>query len=52
MLLQLNMETIVASPASQYNALYGGNTELDPEVADTLTFGIVANPIDDLTMSD
>ena len=42
---------IVASPASQYNALYGGNTELDPEVADTLTFGIVANPVEDLTVS-
>ena len=42
---------IVASPASQYNALYGGNTELDPETADTLTFGIVANPVEDLTLS-
>jgi outer membrane receptor protein involved in Fe transport len=42
---------IVASPASQYNALYGGNTELEPETADTLSFGVVANPIDDLTLS-
>ena len=43
--------SIVASPASQYNALYGGNTEVDPEVADTISFGIVANPIEDLTVS-
>ena len=42
---------IVASPASQYNALYGGNTEVNPEVADTISFGIVANPIEDLTVS-
>ena len=42
---------IVASPASQYNALYGGNTELDPETADTISFGIVANPAEDLTLS-
>ncbi|MFQ3263156.1 MAG: iron complex outermembrane receptor protein [Porticoccaceae bacterium] len=43
--------SIVASPASQYNALYGGNTEVGPEVADTISFGIVANPIEDLTVS-
>jgi outer membrane receptor protein involved in Fe transport len=43
--------SIVASPASQYNALYGGNTEVNPEVADTISFGIVANPIEDLTVS-
>ena len=42
---------IVASPASQYNALYGGNTELNPETADTISFGIVANPVEDLTLS-
>ena len=42
---------IVASPASQYNALYGGNTELDPETADTISFGIVANPVEDLNIS-
>ena len=38
---------IVASPASQYNALYGGNQNLDPETADTYTFGVVASPMDD-----
>ena len=42
---------IVASPASQYNALYGGNQNLDPETADTYTFGVVASPMDDLTVS-
>ena len=42
---------IVASPASQYNALYGGNAELDPETADTISFGVVANPVEDLTLS-
>jgi iron complex outermembrane receptor protein len=42
---------IVASPASQYNALYGGNQDVNPEVADTLSFGIVARPMADLTIS-
>jgi len=42
---------IVASPASQYNSVSGGNQELDPEVADTISFGIVARPMDNLTIS-
>ena len=42
---------IVASPASQYNGQFGGNTELNPESADTLSFGIVVDPIDNLTVS-
>ena len=42
---------IVASPASQYNGQFGGNTELSPESADTLSFGIVVDPIDNLTVS-
>ena len=42
---------ISLSPASQYNGLFGGNPELDPEIADTLTFGIVANPTDNLNFS-
>ena len=42
---------IAASPASQYNGLFGGNTELNPESADTLSFGIVIDPIDNLTVS-
>jgi iron complex outermembrane receptor protein len=32
------------SSASQYNNLYGGNTSLEPEIADTNTFGIVITP--------
>lgn len=43
--------SIVASPASQYNALYGGNEAVNPEVADTLSFGIVARPMEDLTVA-
>jgi outer membrane cobalamin receptor len=42
---------IVASPANQYNAVYGGNTALNPETADTLTFGVVVDPIENLTFS-
>lgn len=34
---------IGASPASQYNGVFGGNPNLQPEIADTLSFGIVAN---------
>ena len=37
--------------AIQYNALYGGNQGVDPETADTYTFGVVASPMDDLTVS-
>jgi outer membrane receptor protein involved in Fe transport len=39
------------SPASQYNALYGGNPTLDPEEADTLTFGVVSYITDSMTFS-
>ncbi|HSG60052.1 MAG TPA: TonB-dependent receptor [Pseudomonadales bacterium] len=39
------------SPASQYNGIFGGNTALAPEVADTYTFGIVVDPIENLTFS-
>ena len=42
---------VVASPASQYNGQFGGNTELSPETADTLSFGIIVDPIDNLTVS-
>lgn len=43
--------TIQASPASQYNQFAGGNPNLDPEQADTWTFGMVATPIDRLSVS-
>jgi outer membrane receptor protein involved in Fe transport len=42
---------ITVSPASQYNALYGGNPTLDPEEADTLTFGVVSDITDSMTLS-
>ncbi|MEL0649641.1 hypothetical protein V6248_19730, partial [Pseudoalteromonas agarivorans] len=35
---------VSASPASLYKGFFGGNPVLDPEIADTITFGIVANP--------
>ncbi len=43
--------TITASPASQYNGFFGGNPDLDPEIADTFTFGVVVNPLDTMTFS-
>lgn len=43
--------TIASSPAGQYNLLRGGNPNLEPEEADTITFGIVVDPIDNLTVS-
>ena len=42
---------VAASPASQYNQIGGGSLALQPETADTLTFGIVADPIENLTAS-
>lgn len=35
---------IIANPANQYNTLGGGNPNLDPEVADTYTVGVVLTP--------
>ncbi|GLP95769.1 TonB-dependent receptor domain-containing protein [Paraferrimonas sedimenticola] len=37
---------VSASPAGQYNQLSGGNLNLQPEKADTLTVGLVANPFE------
>ena len=42
--------TVDISPASQYNALYGGNTELSPEKADTWTLGAVITPTENLNI--
>ena len=42
---------INASPADQYNLKAGGNPNLGSEAADTITFGLVVNPMDDLTFS-
>jgi len=36
--------TILANPADQYNNLGGGNPDLVPETADTITAGIVITP--------
>ncbi|MDX1410354.1 MAG: TonB-dependent receptor, partial [Saprospiraceae bacterium] len=43
--------SISLSPASQYNALYGGNPNLDPEEVDTLTFGVVIDATDNMQFS-
>ena len=42
---------ISASPAGQYNGLFGGNPALDVEKAKTFTFGVVVNPTDTMQFS-
>ena len=42
---------ISESPAGQYNGIFGGNPNLDPEVADTWTAGVIINPMDTMTIS-
>ena len=37
--------TIIDSAAGQYNALFGGNTDLSPEKADSYTIGLVFTPV-------
>ncbi|WP_462147514.1 TonB-dependent receptor domain-containing protein [Pseudoalteromonas gelatinilytica] len=39
------------SPADQYNGFFGGNPELSPEIADTITLGVVGNPFEDFNFS-
>ena len=36
--------TISANPANQYNGLFGGNANLTPEKADTITLGAIVQP--------
>jgi outer membrane receptor protein involved in Fe transport len=43
--------TIPDSPAGQYNAIYGGNPDVNPEEADTISFGVVMELTDNLTVS-
>ena len=43
--------SITASPAGQYNGLFGGNQLLNPEVADTITLGVVIAPTDSMQVS-
>lgn len=37
------------SPADQYNQITGGNPNLSPETADTWTFGVVFNPLQNVS---
>ncbi|RQO63357.1 TonB-dependent receptor [Paucibacter sp. KBW04] len=39
------------SPAGQYNGLFGGNSALKPETSKSITLGVVAAPMKDLTLS-
>ena len=43
--------SVAPSPAGQYGGQFGGNPDLQPEIADTITFGFVANPIENLNFS-
>lgn len=43
--------TILDSPAGQYNALFGGNKNLNPEEADSYTLGLVLEPIKNLSIT-
>lgn len=42
---------ISVSPANQNNQISGGNEDLQPEIADTYTVGIVANPFENFNFS-
>jgi len=42
---------ITESPAGQYNGIFGGNPNLDPETANTWTAGVVINATDSMTIS-
>lgn len=43
--------SVASNPASQYNEISGGNTNLKPETADTWTIGLTATPIKRLDLS-
>src|SRR5690606_16269963 len=46
--------SVPANPAGQYNGLFGGNPNLDPETSDSVTVGVVFTPtawLDGLTLS-
>lgn len=42
---------IGANPAGQYNGLFSGNLDLNPEIASTWTVGVVAQPTDNFNFS-
>ncbi|KPV95558.1 Vitamin B12 transporter BtuB precursor [Pseudoalteromonas sp. P1-9] len=48
---QYGTGAVSKSPAGQYNQVSGGNTELNPEEADTITVGLVANPFEDFNFT-
>ncbi|WP_394227748.1 TonB-dependent receptor domain-containing protein [Pseudoalteromonas spongiae] len=48
---QYGTGAVSKSPAGQYNQVSGGNTELNPEEADTITLGLVANPFEDFNFT-
>jgi outer membrane receptor protein involved in Fe transport len=39
------------SPAAQYNSITGGNQDLEPEIADTFTLGVVGQITDEIDFS-
>jgi iron complex outermembrane recepter protein len=42
---------ILGNPAGQYNAVFGGNTQLNPETSKSWTVGFVVNPIRDMNLT-
>lgn len=42
---------VAANSTSQYNGRFGGNPNVNPETADTVTIGLVLDPIKDLTIT-
>jgi iron complex outermembrane receptor protein len=43
--------TILDNTAGQYNAVFGGNTQLKPETSDSYTLGVVLTPSRDLSVT-
>ncbi|WP_372767843.1 TonB-dependent receptor [Pseudoalteromonas sp.] len=48
---QYGTGAITKSPAGQYNQFSGGNPNLKPEEADTITLGLVANPFENFNFT-
>lgn len=42
---------VTANPVGQFNQLTGGNPDLDPEQADTMTVGLVLSPLDRMNVT-
>ncbi|MBL8268918.1 TonB-dependent receptor [Steroidobacter sp.] len=43
--------SVTANPVGQFNQLTGGNPQLDPETADTITLGLVLSPLDRMNIT-